>query len=96
MLAKVFSAAILGVDGYLVDVEVDISFGLPGVTVVGLPDAAVQESRERVRSAIKNNGYTFPTYRTTVNMAPADTRKNGPVFDLAIALGMLAASEQIP
>lgn len=95
MLAKVLSAAMIGVEAYLVDVEVDLSYGLPGVTVVGLPDAAVQESRERVRSAIRNSGYTFPAYRVTVNMAPADTRKSGPVFDLAIALGILAASEQL-
>lgn len=95
MLAKIFSAAILGVDAYLVHVEVDIAYGMPGITVVGLPDTAVQESKERVRSAVKNSGYTFPAHRITINMAPADTRKSGPVFDLAIALGILAASEQL-
>lgn len=95
MLAKVFSAAHMGIDAYLVEVEVDIFWGLPGVHLVGLPDTAVQESRERVRSAIKNSGFDFPGQRITINMAPANTRKSGPVFDLAIALGMLLASEQI-
>lgn len=95
MLAKIFSAAVLGVDAYLVHLEVDIAFGLPGVTLVGLPDAAVQESKERVRSAVKNSGFSFPAHRITINMAPADTRKNGPVFDLGIALAILAASDQL-
>lgn len=95
MLAKAYSSAILGVDAYIVAVEVDISFGLPGISVVGLPDTAVQESKERVRSALKNSGYIFPPQRITINMAPANTRKSGPVFDLAIALSILAASEQL-
>lgn len=95
MLAKTISASILGVEGYLVEVEVDIFWGLPGISMVGLPDTAVQESRERVRSAIKHSGYQFPNQRITINMAPANTRKSGPIFDLAIAVGLLAASEQI-
>jgi magnesium chelatase family protein len=95
MLAKIFSAAILGIDAYLVEVEVDIFWGLPGISMVGLPDAAVQESKERVRSAIKHSGFQFPAQRITINMAPANTRKSGPVFDLAVATGILAASEQL-
>lgn len=95
MLAKIYSAAILGIDAYLVEVEVDIFWGLPGINMVGLPDAAVQESRERVRSAVKHSGFEFPNQRMTINMAPANTRKSGPVFDLAIAAGILAASEQL-
>lgn len=91
MLARVTSAAVLGVDAYPVDIEVDISAGLPSFTVVGLPDAAVQESRERVRAAIKNAGFPFPASRIVVNLAPADIRKEGPAFDLPIALALLAA-----
>lgn len=95
MLAKVNSCAVVGLDGALVQVEVDIANGGPMFTVVGLPDAAVQESRERVRAAIKNSGLTFPLKRVTVNLAPADLRKEGPSYDLPIAVGLLAASEQI-
>lgn len=95
MLSHVLSTALLGLDAYIVDVEVDIFWGLPGISLVGLPDTAVQESRERVRSAIKNNGYKYPDQRITINMAPANTRKSGPIFDLAIAIGMLLASDQI-
>lgn len=94
MLAKVYSCAVLGLEGVLVEVEVDIAQGLPAFTVVGLGDAAVQESRERVRSAIRNSGYSFPMKRLTVNLAPADLRKAGPAYDLAIAIGLLIASEQ--
>ena len=89
MLAKVTSAAILGVDGYLVYVEVDVNMGLPAFDIVGLPDSAVKESRERVRTAIRNAGFSFPVMRITVNLAPADTRKVGPAFDLPIAIGIL-------
>ena len=89
MLAKIHSAAIMGVDGYQVDVEVDVNTGLPAFDIVGLPDNAVKESRERVRTAIRNAGYMFPVKRITVNLAPADTRKVGPVFDLPIAVGIL-------
>ncbi len=94
-LAKINSCAVVGLDGALVEVEVDVANGLPGFTVVGLPDAAVQESRERVRAAVKNSGLTFPLKRVTVNLAPADLRKEGPAYDLPIAVGVLAASQQI-
>ncbi len=95
MLAKVRSCAIIGLEGAIVEVEVDISSGLPSFTVVGLPDAAVQEARERVRSAIRNSGYTFPLKRIVVNLAPADIRKAGPTYDLPIAIGILLSSEQV-
>ncbi len=95
MLGKVTSCAVVGLDGVLIQVEVDISRGLPSMTIVGLPDAAVQESRERVRAAIKNSGLPFPSSRVTVNLAPADIRKAGPAYDLPIAVGILLASEQI-
>ena len=95
MLAKVISCALHGLDGLLVHVEVDTSRGMPGLTVVGLPDAAIKESRERVRSAIRNSGMIFPGKRITVNLAPADVRKEGPAYDLPIAVGVLIASEQV-
>lgn len=95
MLAVVKSIAMLGLEGYVVDVEVDISNGLPGLEIVGLPSASVKESKERVRAAIKNSGFVFPLGRITVNLAPADRRKVGPVFDLPIAVGLLAASGQL-
>jgi magnesium chelatase family protein len=89
MFVKIASGAVLGVDGYIVDVEVDLSSGLPAFDIVGLPDSAVKESRERVRAAIRNTDYTFPVKRITVNLAPADIRKSGPAFDLPIAVGIL-------
>ncbi len=95
MLARVRSAAVLGIDAYLVDVETDIANGLPTFATVGLPQGAVKEGRERVYAAIANSGYTFPLKRITVNLAPADIRKEGSAFDLPIALGVLAATEQI-
>jgi magnesium chelatase family protein len=95
MLAKVFSCAVIGLDGAIVQVEVDIARGLPSFTIVGLPDTAVQESRERVRAAIKNSGLAFPGTRLTVNLAPADLRKEGPAYDLPIALGTLLANDQL-
>lgn len=95
MLARVTSCAITGLDGALVQVEVDFGHGLPGPVIVGLPDAAIQESRERVRSAIKNSGCVFPNRRIIVNLAPADLRKEGPAYDLPIAVGILVASGQI-
>ncbi len=95
MLAKVSSCAIVGLDGALVDVEVDISGGQVGFTIVGLPDATVQESRERVRAAIKNSNLIYPLKRITVNLAPADLRKEGPAYDLPMAVGLLIASEQV-
>ena len=96
MLTKLFTSAIVGLDGHLVSVEVDMSRGLPAFTVVGLPDTAVQESRERVRSAIRNSGAIFPASRLTVSLAPSDLRKTGTSYDLPIALGILACSEQVP
>ena len=96
MLAKIISGATIGLDARLVDVEVDIPLeGLPSFTIVGLPDKAVEEARERVRSAIKNTGADFPTTRITVNLAPADLPKVGAIYDLPIALGILIASGQI-
>ena len=79
-------------DAYPVQIEIDVSFGLPHFTMVGLPDPTVRESRDRVRSAIKNSGFEFPPHRITVNLAPADVRKAGSSFDLPIALGLLAMS----
>lgn len=96
-LAKVNSAAVVGLDAVPIEVEVDIAQqGLPSFTIVGLPDKAIEESKERVRSAIKNSGANFPAKRITVNLAPADIKKEGPAYDLSIALGILAADEQIP
>lgn len=95
MLARVTSCAIIGLEGALIQVEVDLARGLPSFTIVGLPDKAVEESRERVRSAIRNSGLVFPAMRLTVNLAPADLKKEGPAYDLPIALGILAASDQI-
>ena len=94
MLALVKSCSIYGLESFLVDVEVDISNGLPTLTV-GLPDVAVRESRERVRAATESK-YDFPIKRITLNLAPADIRKEGPHFDLPIALGILAATQQMP
>ena len=96
MLARIFSCAVIGLDGVVVEVEVDASRGMPHITIVGLPDAAVQESRERVQAAIKNSGLEFPRKRLTVNLAPASVRKAGPAYDLPIAVGVLVASRQIP
>jgi len=95
MLAKVLSGSILGIDAYLVEVEVDIAQGLPVFATVGLPDGAVKESKERVKSAIKNSGYDFPPKRITVNLAPADMKKEGAGFDLPIAVGILTALEVV-
>ena len=95
MLAKVVSCAVVGLEGVIVEVEVDISPGLPSFTVVGLGDTAVQEARERVRAAIRNSGFTFPMRRVVVNLAPANLKKAGPAYDLPIAVGILLSSEQI-
>jgi len=95
MLAKVRSCAIVGLDGAIVEVEVDISPGLPSFTIVGLPDTAVQEAKERVRAAIRNSGCEFPLKRITVNLAPADLKKEGPAYDLPIAIGILLSSGQV-
>ncbi|SFH39039.1 magnesium chelatase family protein [Desulfotomaculum arcticum] len=95
MLTIVRSLALKGLDGCIVQVEVDVSSGLPGLDIVGLPDAAVREAKDRVRAAIKNVGYDYPPRRITVNLAPADLKKEGPIYDLAISLGILASTEQI-
>ena len=92
MLAKVLSSALLGIDAVTVDVEVDIAQGLPQFSTVGLPDGAVKESKDRVKAALKNSGYEFPARRITVNLAPADLKKEGTSFDLPIAIGILAAT----
>ena len=97
MLAHVQSSAVLGIDAYRITVEIDVSNGVPMVSVVGLPDAAVNESRDRVRAAVKNSGFQFPSdKRVTINLAPADVRKAGPSFDLPIAIGLLVATGQVP
>lgn len=95
MIAKIFSSAISGIDAYVVQVEVDIARGLPAFSTVGLPEGAVKESKDRVKSAIKNSGFEFPSNRITVNLAPADIKKEGSAFDLPIALGILTAMELI-
>ncbi|MBF2083367.1 YifB family Mg chelatase-like AAA ATPase [Thermoleptolyngbya sp. C42_A2020_037] len=95
MLARVWSASLIGIDAMKVGVEVDIAGGLPAIVVVGLPDTAVQESKERVKAALKNAGYAFPMRRVVINLTPADLRKEGPSFDLPISMGILAASEQV-
>ena len=95
MLSKVTSYGISGLDAYAVTIEIDISRGLPATIIVGLPDNAIRESKERVRSAIKNSGYQFGPKRITINLSPADIKKEGPSYDLAIALGILASTDQI-
>ncbi len=96
MLSRVFSCAVVGLEGVIVEVEVDFTNGLPGVTIVGLPDAAVQESRERVQTAVKNAGLHFPRHRIVVNLAPALVRKEGPAYDLPIALGVIILAGFLP
>jgi len=96
MIAIVKSTALSGLDGQIVEVEVDVSKGLPSFDIVGLPDASVREAKDRVRTAIKNSCLDFPVKRITVNMAPADLKKEGPIYDLPIAVGILAATEQLP
>src|SRR5437763_263597 len=95
MLAKVCSAAVNGIEAYPVEVEVNAGWGDTLVVIVGLPDAAVKESRDRVLTALNNSGFKFPMGRTTINLAPADVKKEGPSFDLPIAIAILAAAEQI-
>lgn len=95
MLAKINSSAILGINAYIIDVEVDISFGLPAFNIVGLPETSVKESKERVKTAVKNSGYSFPPDRVTINLAPADIKKEGTGLDLPMAMGILAASEVV-
>lgn len=96
MTSKLYSTAILGLEGQIVEVEVDVSWALPSITIVGLPDKAVDESKERVRSAIKNSGFEFPRARITINLAPADTKKEGPQYDLPIAVGILFTDDRPP
>ena len=96
MIARIWSGSYQGIDAFPVEVEVDVSMGLPRLAVVGLPDQAIKEAKERVRAAIKNSGYPFPSRKITVNLAPADVKKEGPAFDLPIALGIVAATEVIP
>src|SRR5256885_6707673 len=96
MLACVRSAMLFGVEGLIVDVEVHVSTGLPSYTVVGLPDAAVRESRDRVRAALLSSGLTWPLRRVTVNLAPSGVRKSGPGLDLPFALGLMTAAEELP
>src|SRR5581483_7073135 len=96
MLARVRSGSLIGVDAVVVDVEVDMSMGLPFFAVVGLPEGAVKESKVRVASALKNSGFVLPHKRVTVNLAPADQRKEGAAFELPIALGLLVAARTLP
>ncbi|MDD5513377.1 MAG: magnesium chelatase domain-containing protein, partial [Candidatus Omnitrophica bacterium] len=95
MLAKIMSFGLLGIEAYPVEIEIDISRGLPAVTVVGLADTAIRESKERVKAAIKNSGFSWPPERITISLAPSDLKKEGASFDLPIALGVLAASGQL-
>ncbi len=95
MLGKILSVGVFGIDGYMVEVEFDVRGGLPAIIVVGLPDAAVKEAKDRVETAVKNSGYSWPDGRITINFAPADTKKEGPAFDLPLALGCLSATGQM-
>ncbi len=95
MLATVLSSAVLGIDAYIVTVEVDVADGLPAFSTVGLPDSAIKESKDRVTAAIKNSGFFFPSSRITANLAPAHIRKAGSAFDLPIAVGVMAATNQV-
>jgi len=95
MLAKVFSFGLLGIEAYLIEIEVDVTRGLPAINIVGLADTAIKESKERIKSAIKNSGFQWPAQRITINLVPSDTKKEGTGLDLAMALGILAATQQI-
>src|SRR5581483_1544794 len=95
LLSLAYSAAMLGIDGYVVRVEADSSPGTPGLAIIGLPDRALNEARQRVRAATFNSGFMFPAGRLLINLSPADVRKEGPAFDLAIALALLAIDEQV-
>jgi len=96
MLARILSAALYGIEAYPVEVEVDMAQGLPQFATVGLPEGAVKESKDRVRSAIRNAGFSFPSRRITINLAPADRRKDGAAFDLPMAIGILQAGGLVP
>ena len=95
MLAKVNSAALYGIDALRVEVEIDLASGLPQLATVGLPEGAVKESKDRIRAALKNCGYTFPAKRITINLAPADIKKEGSAYDLPMAIGILAAEGSV-
>ena len=95
MLSIITSMALHGLDGYAVSVQVDVSSGMPSFEIVGLPDVSVKESKERVKTAIKNSGVEFFSRRVIVNLAPANTKKEGPIFDLSIAIGILIAMETV-
>ena len=95
MLAKIESTAVLGIDAYLVEVEADITSQLPAFATVGLPDGAVRESKERVQSAIKNSDFIFPNKKVTINLAPADVKKEGSAFDLPIAVGIYPEGDRL-
>src|SRR5436190_24082191 len=95
MLSRVYSCAVVGLEGVIVQVEVDYTNGLAGVTIVGLPDAAVQESRERVQTAVKNAGLHFPRHRIVVTLAPAVVRKEGSAYDLPVALGVIILADYL-
>ena len=95
MLSKILSSATYGIDAYLLEVETNVEKQVPGFTIVGLPDSAVKESKERVIAAIKNSGFEFPPKKITVNLAPADVKKEGSSFDLPIAIGLLAAIDKV-
>ena len=94
MLSKIHSYGLQGIEGFTVEVEVDITPGLPKFEMVGLADTAIKEAKERVRSAIRNSGYNYPVKRITVNLAPADVKKEGPLYDLAIAIGVMCADDK--
>ena len=95
MLSRLYSASTYGTEVFQLEIEVDASRGLPAISIVGLPDVAVRESRDRVKSAIKNSQFEYPGGRVTINLAPANIKKEGPAFDLPIALGILASTGQI-
>ncbi|MCS7278903.1 MAG: YifB family Mg chelatase-like AAA ATPase [Thermodesulfobacteriaceae bacterium] len=96
MLSQVYSFTVIGISAFLVEIEVDFTVGLPGITIVGLPDSSIKESKERIRSALKNSGFQFPLKKITINLAPGDLKKEGTGFDLAIAIGLLAGMEVVP
>jgi magnesium chelatase family protein len=95
MLAKVYSFGVIGIEAYPIEIEVDVNYGLPVVNLVGMADTTIRESKERVKSAIKNSGFEWPNERITISLAPSSLKKEGSSFDLAIALGILAATEQL-
>ena len=95
MFSRLKSVGLFGIESYMIEVEADVSTGLPGFDIVGLPDTAVKESRDRVRAAVKNSGFKFPVGRITVNLAPADLKKEGSIYDLPVLIAILKASGQL-